>query len=93
MLVAWLIEGSRGGVTRARILMTLREAPANPHQLSRRLGLNYRTITHHLKVLEEHGLVVRVHNSYGAPYTLSDEAQRYWGMLERAICKVMGDRC
>ncbi len=93
MLTIWLIEGSRGGKTRARILMALKKSPANPHQLAKRLGLNYRTITHHLKVLEDHGLVRRIHNSYGAPYTLSEAAEKYWKIIEQSICKVLGDEC
>ncbi|MCE4627999.1 MAG: winged helix-turn-helix domain-containing protein [Desulfurococcales archaeon] len=89
MLVKWLIEGSRGGVTRAKILLLLREGPKNPHQLAKALNLNYRTITHHLKVLESHGLIVRLGEGYGSPYILSEEADKSWSVLESSIMRVL----
>ncbi|MCE4601540.1 MAG: winged helix-turn-helix domain-containing protein [Desulfurococcales archaeon] len=91
LLLAWLLEGSRGGATRARIMLELKDNPSNPNQLSRRLGLNYRTIIHHLEVLERHGLVERIGSGYGAPYTLSDLALENWDVIFEVACRVLGD--
>ncbi|GBF09520.1 putative transcriptional regulator, ArsR family [Aeropyrum pernix] len=88
LLVRWLIEGSRGGVTRARILMLLRERPRNAHQLSQELGLNYRTVLHHLEVLARHGLIARLYEGYGAPYALTSLAERHWSVIEDSIRRV-----
>lgn len=60
--------GSRGGPMRAKILKLLSERPMNAHQLAEALGVNYRTITHHLNVLLENGLIVAEGPKYGTPY-------------------------
>ena len=71
-LLWFLIVGTRGGPNRARIIETLRERPANAHQLAEALGLDYRTIRHHLDLLEKNGLLTRpAGNAYAAPYFLS----------------------
>ncbi len=88
LLVKWLIEGSRGGYTRARILLHLRERPMNPHQLAKALDLNYRTVLHHLDILMRHGLVSRLYEGYGAPYTLTPVARKYWDFIEESIRRV-----
>jgi predicted ArsR family transcriptional regulator len=49
----WLILGTRGGVNRARIIKILNERPYNAHQIAELLELNYRTIRHHMKILED----------------------------------------
>lgn len=64
----------------------------NMNQLSRRLGLNYRTVAHHINVLERHGLVTRIADGYGAPYTLSASASENWRIIKESICRVLGDR-
>lgn len=60
--------GSRGGPTRAKILRLLAERPMNAHQLAEALGVNYRTVTHHLNVLLENGLIVAEGPKYGTLY-------------------------
>ncbi len=88
--MTWLIEASAGGKTRARILLALREKPMNPHMLARRLGLNYRTITHHLRILEKHGLVERLYQGHGAPYALTSEVEENWDLVSEYIERSMG---
>ncbi|MCE4599279.1 MAG: winged helix-turn-helix domain-containing protein [Desulfurococcales archaeon] len=88
LIAAWLIEGSRGGITRARILLLLKDKPLNPHQISSILKLNYRTVTHHLEVLAKNGLVRRLSNGYGAPYTLTRIARSNWSIIEEYIRRV-----
>jgi predicted transcriptional regulator len=70
--VLWfLLGGARGGENRAKILMELRNRPCNLNQLSNRLGLDYRTITHHMEILRKNSLVVAQGEKYGASYSLS----------------------
>ncbi len=90
LIVRWLIEGTRGGRLRARILLLLRDGPMNAHQLARSLGVNYRTATHHLRVLQEHGLVERLGDGYGSPYVLTSLAEEAWPVIEESIRKVLG---
>jgi hypothetical protein len=68
----YLLVGTRGGPNRRRILEALREGPYNANQLSHRLGLDYRTVRHHLGLLERNGAVGRtVPGAYATPYELS----------------------
>ncbi len=69
-LLLYLFLGTRGGETRARIVHALRARPQNAHRLSKRLGLDYKTVEHHLRVLLENRLLER-HGGYGALYFLS----------------------
>lgn len=71
-LLSYLITGTRGGITRGRIIEVLLKTPMNMHQLSIALNLDYKTIQHHIKVLLENGIISAVHKgSYGAMYHLS----------------------
>ena len=68
----YLLYGTRGGPNRLRILEELERTPANAHQLAGYLALDYRTVRHHLRLLEQSGAVARpVGNAYAAPYELS----------------------
>jgi DNA-binding transcriptional ArsR family regulator len=71
-LMWYLLLGTRGGPNRLRILEELSQSPANAHQLSSTLNLDYRTVRHHLRLLEQNGAVARpVGDAYAAPYELS----------------------
>lgn len=68
----YLLAGTRGGPNRLRLLEALREGPGNAHQLSQALGLDYRTVRHHLQLLEHNGLVARpIGRAYASPYELA----------------------
>jgi DNA-binding transcriptional ArsR family regulator len=64
----WLIAGSKGGINRANILIALKESPCNAHQLSERLSLDYKTVQHHLRILDENRLIVSQGGGYGKVY-------------------------
>jgi DNA-binding transcriptional ArsR family regulator len=82
-LLWFLIAGTRGGLNRARIIETLRERPCNAHQLSEALGLDYRTVRHHLHLLEKNGLVTRpAGDAYAAPYFLSAYLEGNYAVFE-----------
>jgi len=72
-LLQWLIVGSRGGVNRGRIIETLKKEPLNANQLCNVLGVDYRTVRHHLDVLEKNGLVTSMGERYGKIYFISQE--------------------
>lgn len=42
---------------RTKILNALLYSTYNPHQLSKELGIEYKTVIHHLKVLKENGIL------------------------------------
>ena len=78
----WLIAGTRGGVNRARIIVAIREEPRNANQLSEALGADYRTIRHHLNILEKNGLVTSMGEKYGTLYFLSSELEENFEVFE-----------
>ncbi len=88
-----MIEASRGGATRARILLLVRESPHNVNQIARRLGLNYRSVLHHINVLSRNGFMGGGGEGYGSPFILSREAEEYWDIVYESICRVLGDEC
>ncbi|WP_409199928.1 ArsR/SmtB family transcription factor [Methanobrevibacter sp. DSM 116169] len=72
-ILTWLILGTKGGYNRAKMIKYLHDTPSNAHQLAENLNLNYRTITYHLKVLEEVNVITSVGKKYGKTYFISDE--------------------
>ena len=73
-LLWYLLVGTRGGPNRIRILEELRVTPHNANQLAAALGMDYRTVRHHLLLLERNGLVQRpVGRGYASPYELAPE--------------------
>jgi len=68
----WLLfVGSRGSDTRIRIMSGLRNRPRNRNQLATELGMDYKVVQHHLKILEENNLVRKIGNQYGLIYCVS----------------------
>lgn len=72
----YLIAGTRGGVNRAKIIKLLNERPNNVNQLAKILKVDYRTIRHHMDVLEENGVVISAGEKYGMLYFLSDKMEK-----------------
>ncbi len=71
-IVFWgLFVGSRGATNRIRIMSSLRKRPSNRNQLSIELDLDYKSIQHHLKLLEKNNLVIKTGNRYGLTYCVS----------------------
>lgn len=70
-LVWFVFAASRGGPNRVRLARLIRSSPANANQLAGRLGLDYKAVQHHLRVLEKNGMVERAGGKYGAVYFLS----------------------
>ncbi len=71
-IVFWfLFVGSRGATNRIRIMSALRKMPSNRNQLAKELGIEYKLIQHHLKVLEKNNLVIKTGNRYGLTFCVS----------------------
>lgn len=77
----WLIGGSRGGRNRLRIVKTLHETPMNAHQLSKALGLDYKTTQHHLELLVENNVLMTMGDNYGKTYFLTDQMEQNLDVL------------
>jgi DNA-binding transcriptional ArsR family regulator len=87
-LLYWLIAGSEGGLNRARIMVALRDSPLNSNQLTERVGLNYKTVRHHLDVLERNELVVAVGRKYGRMFFISPLLEREWAEFEAILAEI-----
>jgi DNA-binding transcriptional ArsR family regulator len=86
-LLGWLIAGTRGGVTRAEIIEALRETPLNANQLANLLGKDYRTIRHHLQILQKNGIITSMGDKYAVTYFLSYEMEENYQLFEEILDK------
>jgi DNA-binding transcriptional ArsR family regulator len=83
----WVFTGNRGGPNRARIIIAIKERPLNANQLSQLLGMDYKTIRHHLSVLMKNRLILEVGEGYGSMFFISPELEQNYeefkGIWER----------
>jgi DNA-binding transcriptional ArsR family regulator len=87
--VLWqTLAGSRGGPNRARILRALDDRPRNANRLADDVDLAYDTIRHHLRVLEDNGVVTSSDGDYGVVYLPSDRARANWETVETILTQV-----
>ena len=70
-LLWFVFAGSRGGLNRLKIISKLKENPFNTNQLANELGLDYKAIQHHMRVLEKNNLITRVGEKYAVTYFIS----------------------
>jgi DNA-binding transcriptional ArsR family regulator len=87
-LLGWLIAGTRGGPTRAKIIEALKETPQNANQLSTLLKMDYKTMRHHLQVLEKNKMVTSVGDRFGATYFLSQTLEDNYALFEEIVKKI-----
>jgi DNA-binding transcriptional ArsR family regulator len=71
-LLWWLLSGSSGGLNRGRIIEVIINQPQNANEISSILNLDYKTVRHHLDVLEKNNLITHTGSGYGKMYFLSD---------------------
>jgi DNA-binding transcriptional ArsR family regulator len=81
-ILFWLIAGSRGGVNRGKIISLLRGTPMNANQLASALDVDYRTIRHHLDILEKNEVVTPTGDRYGLVYFLSQNMEKNYAVFE-----------
>jgi DNA-binding transcriptional ArsR family regulator len=71
-LIWYLFAGSRGGITRAKMVKLLKEGNYNANKIAEMLSLDYKTVQHHLKVLRKNNITRSDSEGYGAEYKLTD---------------------
>jgi len=72
-LLYWLLNASRGGPTRVRLLKTIEKKPMNLHQLSKSLDMDYKTVQGHVELLIENEILETPKKKYGSVYFISPE--------------------
>ncbi|MBK5190831.1 MAG: winged helix-turn-helix transcriptional regulator [Methanosarcinales archaeon] len=87
-VIWWLLVGTKGGLNRARIIRALKERPYNANQLAEVLGLDYKTVRHHLKVLQDNKLLTPVGDGYGTVYFLSPSMEGEYEVFEDFLDKI-----
>jgi DNA-binding transcriptional ArsR family regulator len=87
-ILGWLIAGTRGGLTRAKIIQALQDTPRNANQLASLLKMDYRTIRHHLEVLEKNRIITSAGEGYGMTYFLSPVMEENYAMFEEIVNKI-----
>ena len=89
-LLWYVLAGTRGGLMRIRIIERIKERPYNANQLKDAIGVDYKTIQHHLKVLLENRiLMTSEEKKYGSVYFLSPLVEKNIGMVDE-ISKKLG---
>ena len=81
-LLGWLIAGTPGGPTRAKIIAALKETPQNANQLANLLDMDYKNVRHHLDVLGKNKLVTIAGEGYGTTYFLSQSMEEGYLVFE-----------
>ncbi len=84
----YIFVGTRGGYNRARIVELLKEEPQNPHRIAEKLQLDYKTVQHHLRLLEANEVVVTSSpKGYAAVYFLTPYAESHLAALRQMWAK------
>ena len=74
----YLIAGTKGGESRGRIIELIKKIPSNANKIAETLNLDYKTVRHHLEVLEKNNVIVAINKgNYGAVYFLSEPMQEH----------------
>lgn len=81
-LLWFVFAGSRGGLNRLKIISKLRERPFNTNQLAGEMGLDYKAVQHHVRVLEKNNMVARAGERYGVAYFVSTYLEANMETLE-----------
>lgn len=68
----YLLTATRGGQNRVRIVRHLSDRPMNANELATELDVSYKTVRHHLEMLEDHGIVETGEESYAKLHFLTD---------------------
>ena len=87
-LLGWLIMGTKGGKTRAQIIESVKTTPRNANQLATQLNVDYKTIRHHLTILQKNKLVIPVGTHYSTVYFLSQPMEDNYAVFEQMTCKM-----
>jgi|ERR1035441_7506509 predicted transcriptional regulator len=88
-LLLFLLGGSRGGENRARIIRRLRDKPSNMNQLAGDLGLQYKAIQHHVRILMNNSLLTSSGDKYGNVYSLNPWFEAHLDVFDQ-ICGKLG---
>jgi DNA-binding transcriptional ArsR family regulator len=88
-LLWFLLGGSRGGENRVKILIAVKSRPSNLNQLARTIGVDYRSVQHHMSVLLKNNLVLSAGERYGVIYSIHPWLDHHYRTFE-LVCGELG---
>ncbi len=71
-LFSEIFTGMQGRYTRLKIILALADEPSNAFQLSKKLGYDYKSVQHNLKILEKNHLIEKIGKDYGRMFFISE---------------------
>lgn len=71
-LLWWLLAGTSGGINRGKILEEIIKKPMNANEIADELDIDYKTVRHHLNVLQKNRLITTMGDGYGTMYFPSE---------------------
>jgi predicted transcriptional regulator len=80
-----IIAGTKGGINRARMIDELKNRPYNINQLAEKLSLDYKTVKHHIHVLEKNDIITSTGKQYGTLYFLSDKMEENYDTFQEIM--------
>jgi predicted transcriptional regulator len=90
-LLWFLFAGTRGGDNRIKILDLLIKNPLNINKISEELQLDYKTIQHHVRILEKNNLVTKMGDKYGILYFISNYMEKniesYYNIKKKLVLR------
>ena len=84
-LLYWMLNASRGGPTRIRILQVISEKPMNLRKLAMEVKLDYKTVQSHIDLLSENGVIYTPKKGYGQVFFISPEWEEN-ELLKEMLC-------
>ena len=82
-LLWYLIAGTKGGESRGKIIDFLKKNPSNANKIAEMLHLDYKTVRHHIRVLEKNNIIYAENKgNYGAVYFLTELMQSHIKIFE-----------
>lgn len=71
-LLWFVFAGSRGGINRLKIIDLLKQQPCNANQIAKEMNLDYKSITHHIRVLEKNNIITKMGEKYNVIFFISN---------------------
>ncbi len=75
-------------MNRLKIIGILRDRPSNINQIAVQMGLDYKAIQHHIRVLEKNNLIAKEGEKYGVTYFISTFLEVNIGALDEIVTKL-----
>ena len=89
MLIWAVFAGSKGATNRIKIINLLTKNPYNINRLSEELHLDYKTIQHHVRVLEANNFIRRDESSYPTIYFIAPLLEASMDIFEEIQLKIL----